>query len=172
MKTNTIVITAPQKETPKELAVKQPRLFLAGTIDMGISIDWQKKAAKALEDLPVTLFNPRRTHWNRNWIQSARSVHSKLKEQILWELKHMEKADIVAVWLAPKSQSPITLLEIGLHARSGKMIIGCPYTFWRAANIYVTAARYRVPVVCNWREFIDTLRKRIGEFSSNISNKK
>lgn len=35
-------------------------VFLAGTIEMGNSVDWQAKAIRRLQDMPINIFNPRR----------------------------------------------------------------------------------------------------------------
>ena len=53
----------------------------------------------------------------------------------------------------PETKSPITLLELGLHVRGGKLIIGCPPGFWRRGNIEVVAARYGVPLHETWESF-------------------
>jgi hypothetical protein len=58
----------------------------------------------------------------------------------------MEKADHILMVFLPGSQSPITLLELGLHARSGKLIVVCTPGFYRYDNVRITCERYGVPV--------------------------
>src|SRR3546814_5771597 len=59
----------------------------------------------------------------------------------------LESADIIVMLLAPGSQSPISLLETGLHARGGKLILLCPEGFWRKGNVDITADRYGIEQV-------------------------
>jgi len=62
------------------------------------------------------------------------------------------------VWFAPASRAPITLLELGLHARSGKLVVGCPPEFWRRGNVEAVSARFAIPLVADWNEFVATVR--------------
>ena len=55
------------------------------------------------------------------------------------------------------SQSPITLLELGLHARSGKLLVVCTPGFYRYDNVRITCARYGVPVYGSIDEAIEAL---------------
>ena len=48
---------------------ERPSIFLAGTIDMGNSIDWQTETIKRLADRDVNVFNPRRDGWDSSWVQ-------------------------------------------------------------------------------------------------------
>ena len=57
------VITSPApllQEDPR------PRIFLAGSINMGATRDWQAEFAAALADLDVIVLNPRRADWDRS----------------------------------------------------------------------------------------------------------
>jgi len=40
-----------------------------------------------------------------------------------WELNALNEADKIVVFIDPETKSPITLLEIGLHAESRKMCV-------------------------------------------------
>ena len=59
---------------PAILVPSNVSVFLAGTIDMGHSIDWQQKfidqanKEETLDD--VVVFNPRRKSWDHTWAQS------------------------------------------------------------------------------------------------------
>jgi hypothetical protein len=61
----------------------------------------------------------------------------------------------------PETKSPITLLELGLHARSGKLVVGCPHGFWRRGNIEVVCARFGVPLFAEWDAFVAAVRARL-----------
>lgn len=89
-------------------------VFLAGTIDNGNSIDWQKEVTEKIRDFDITILNPRRDDWGSTKVQS---IHNpQFKEQVEWELSALEKANIIFMMFLEKSLSPITLLELGLFA--------------------------------------------------------
>ena len=77
--------------------------------------------------------------------------------QVNWELEHMEKADYILMVFLDGSSSPITLLELGLHARSGKLLVVCTPGFYRYDNVRLTCARYGVPVYGSIDEAIEAL---------------
>jgi len=119
-------------------------VFLAGSIEMGVAEDWQTKIASDLEDIPVTLFNPRRDSWDPTWEQSINNPE--FRYQVTWEMNMMELADIIFLYLLPETKSPISLLELGKHADSGKMIVCCPDGFWRKGNVEIVCARHGIPL--------------------------
>ena len=51
------------------------------------------------------------------------------------------------MYFAPKSRAPIRLLELGLFARSGRLIVCCGDGFWRRGNVEVVCARNGVPML-------------------------
>jgi len=125
-------------------------VFLAGSIEMGAAEDWQTKLT-ALLDGELIVLNPRRDEWDASWRQSIQEP--KFREQVEWELDGLDRADVIAMWFAAETRSPITLLELGLHARGGKLIIGCPPGFWRRGNIEVVSARYGISLHATWDAF-------------------
>ncbi|MBA2544992.1 MAG: nucleoside 2-deoxyribosyltransferase domain-containing protein [Deltaproteobacteria bacterium] len=128
-------------------------VFLAGSIEMGAAEDWQTRLAAALVARvgEIVVLNPRRDEWDASWRQSIEEP--KFREQVEWELDGLERADVIAMWFAAGTKSPITLLELGLHARGGKLIVGCPDGFWRRGNIEVVCARYGAPLYAAWEPF-------------------
>lgn len=48
------------------------------------------------------------------------------------------------MYFAPGSQSPISLLEFGLYARTNKLMVICPDGFWRKGNVDIMSERYQV----------------------------
>ncbi len=135
------------------------RVFLGGSIEMGKAIDWQKEVIKALSDQPLIFVNPRRDDWNSSWEQSI--DNPEFFEQVAWELKSLEQADFIVMFLDPATLSPITLMEIGLHARSGKMIVCCSKGFWRKGNVDIVGKLYDYPVVETIEEIIEAIRKQL-----------
>lgn len=118
------------------------RVFLAGTIDMGNSSDWQNTLISRLSDdryqnLNITIYNPRR--------DKEFNVDDQ-EEQIRWELNHLDKADVILVNILPDSKSPITLMEIGLYANSGKLVVVCPKEFYRYDNVRIVCEKYNIPL--------------------------
>ena len=126
-------------------------VFLAGSIEMGRATDWQAALTGCLPDHVVVL-NPRRDEWDASWRQSI--DEPRFREQVEWELDGLDRADVIAMWFDPETRSPITLLELGLHARSGKLIVGCPEGFWRRGNIEVVCSRFGVPLFPAWDAFV------------------
>ncbi len=120
-------------------------VFLAGSIALGQAEPWQAEVEASLAHLDAVILNPRRDGWDAGWPQDAE--HPELRAQIEWELGGLERADLVAMYFAPATQAPITLLELGLLARSGRLVVCCPPGFWRRANVEVTCRRYGVPTV-------------------------
>jgi len=134
-------------------------IFLAGTIDNGDSVDWQSEVTKSLAGLDVLILNPRRDEWDSTWEQSI--TNPKFKEQVEWELDGLDSVDIIFLYFAPNSKSPISLLELGLYASSKKIIIVCPEDFWRLGNIEVVADRYQIPLFNNLNDGLTTLRQTV-----------
>ena len=150
-------------------------IFLAGSIEQGKAENWQDRLIKDIESLQLpdnlqqnhswrsslSIYNPRRPDWDPNLPQDA--INAKLKEQINWELDHLEKADIICLYLDPNTTSPISLLELGIHIRSGKLVVCCPPGFYRKANVDLTCRKYGVEVSTNYKEFYQKLKEKIIE---------
>jgi len=135
-------------------------VFLAGTIDNGQSIDWQSSVEKSLSDLDILILNPRRDKWDSSWKQSINNPM--FKEQVEWELDGLERVNQIFIYFAAHSKSPITLLELGLHASKENVTIVCPQGFWRRGNIEVIAYRYNIPLYETLSEGIASLREKIA----------
>jgi hypothetical protein len=134
------------------------RVFLGGSIEMGKAIDWQKEIIETLKDEPIIFLNPRRTE-DSSWEQKI--TNPQFFEQVTWELKSLEQSDFIVMFIDPATLSPITLMEIGLHAKSGKMIVCCPEGFWRKGNVDVVGHVYGYPVVETLEEVITAIKERV-----------
>ena len=128
------------QSNPTKLSV-----FLAGTIDNGASIDWQQELIKLLADNDnIVLYNPRKASWDKNAGPEA------VEKQVLWELEMQDKVDLVIMNILPGSQSPICLLELGLHLGHEKpLILACSEGYGRHPNVRVTAKQYDVDIMDN-----------------------
>jgi hypothetical protein len=145
--------------TPLPASLAGPSVFLAGSIAMGQAGPWQAELERALSDAPITILNPRRDDWDAAWPQ--RADHPQFREQVTWELAAQERADLIVMYFAPDTQAPITLLELGLFARSGRLAVCCPAGFWRKGNVDIVCERYGVPQVASLGDLIDHIHRRL-----------
>lgn len=136
------------------------KIFLGGSIDMGNTENWQNNIEKELEQYNVVLLNPRRNDWNKDW--KPVSSDTNFRKQVLWELNALEASDIIIMYFAPGSQSPVSLLEYGLYARTGKLMVVCPDGFWRKGNVDIVSERYDIKTFGTMAELIETLKSRIA----------
>ena len=128
------------------LAASRLTAFLSGSIEMGRAEQWQERLVQMWRDLGVpdlVVLNPRRDDWDNSWEQSI--TDTRFFGQVQWELAGMEVADVVPIYFSPETKAPITLLEFGLYARSGKAIVCCPDGFYRKGNVDIVCNRYHVP---------------------------
>ena len=156
-----LTITSPN---PLPAADGRPRVFLAGSIDNGRASNWQAEVSAALANAGVVLLNPRRANWNPAW--QADAEEPEFVRQVRWELQALEQADIVLMYFAPGSQSPVTLLEMGLHARSGKLLVAAPEGFWRKGNVDITADHYGVPRFASLPALVEATRMRLNALAA------
>lgn len=120
-------------------------IFLAGTIEMGKSDDWQQKVVRYFKEaFTTTILNPRRDEWDDSWKQEF--DNPEFFKQVSWELDAMDKADIIIMNLLPDSKSPISLLELGLYAKSRKIFVCCPDEFYRSGNVQIVCNKYNIPL--------------------------
>jgi len=157
------VFTPPQIPTPKKHRFDGKNIFLSGTIDMGTPdvLDWQAEAIKLLEEKyknwteEVTVLNPRREDWDPAW--GTQFEQPEAFQQMTWELDQMEASDIIIMNILPNSKSPITLLELGLFAKSGKLRVICPKEFYRSGNVHMICYRNNIPLYDTLEECIKSI---------------
>lgn len=148
-----ILYTAPEEYDRWEHS-KTAKVFIAGTIEQGASRDWQQEVIDRLDDLDVVVFNPRRTNWDPTWPQDA--SFAPFREQVEWELDRLDDSDLILLSLMEGTKSPISLLELGLHANYGKLIVHCDPGFWRRGNVEIVCQRFNIPS-------FDTLNEAVGQ---------
>lgn len=153
---NKCVIYPPQNIAKRDFSKKS--IFLAGTIDMGNSVDWQEETCvnivKNYGDR-FTIFNPRRKDWDSSWQQEYQNPN--FFQQVNWELGALEAADAIIVFFAAGSQSPITLMELGLYANSGKCLVVCEDGFWRKGNVEIVCDNYNIPMYESIKDAVNQL---------------
>jgi hypothetical protein len=118
---------------PLTFDARLPSVFLAGSIEMGQAGPWQAEVEHAFAADPVVVLNPRRDEWDASWEQSLRDA--RFRGQVEWELDAQERATAVLAYFDPATKAPVTLLELGLFARSGKVVVCCPAGYWRKGNV-------------------------------------
>ena len=133
----------PRMGEPSEDEIKSGdyvTIFLAGTIDMGNSENWQAALVETFSSNEgrYILYNPRRDTFT--------NTPDEMEYQVNWELDHLEKSQIIIMNILGSSKSPVTLLEMGLFMKSGKLLVACEPDYYRHANVRLTCARYNVPL--------------------------
>ena len=135
------------------------KVFLAGSIEMGKAEDWQTKVTKGLsghDNESYVVFNPRRDDWDSSWEQKIEN--DQFREQVEWELTALDEADIIVMYFDPNTMSPISLLELGLYAASGKLVVYCPEGFWRKGNVDVVCKKYDIKQATDIENLINIVR--------------
>lgn len=150
----------------KDVAV---RIFLAGSIEMGKAKEWQQEVIDIFQDFNsnVLIFNPRAGDWDDTWEPVA--SNKMFRDQVEWELAGLEHADIILMYIQPDTKSPISLMELGLFARTGKMLVCCPEGFWRKGNVDVVCNEYNVEQVDTYDEFLLVCRSLAWEYAPAYS---
>lgn len=132
-----------------------PKIFLAGSINMGGAPDWQAQVIKYIKeiwtDCDVTVYNPRRTGAFTSEME---------EEQVAWEACKLQNADFILMHLvAGGGLSPISLLELGLYMRDEKLYLSIEEDYPRK---YVTSIHYALSganIMSNFpNESVDRMR--------------
>ncbi|KAF2112493.1 hypothetical protein BDV96DRAFT_454669, partial [Lophiotrema nucula] len=136
-------------------------LFLAGSIEMGKAIAWQRDMCNRMQHLPITIANPRRGYWDPK--AKPQPNDEGFRRQVQWELAALEKADVICFFFDVKTMSPVTMMELGLWAKSKKIVVCCGDGFWRRGNVHITCERYEVPCVDDYSEMVYEVKKMLRE---------
>ncbi|KAL6706853.1 hypothetical protein ACN47E_004996 [Coniothyrium glycines] len=154
---------------PEAPTYRKFSVFTAGSIEMGKAVQWQKRMALELSPYPITVNNPRRGHWDPNATQEAKN--DAFRQQVEWELSALEQADVICFFFDVNTMSPVTMLELGLWASSGKVIVCCDKRFWRAGNVHIVCGRYGIPCVDTFAELpgaiVDMLKAKGMQIADN-----
>lgn len=154
------VLRSPDKG---DLSNGKVSIFLGGTIELGKARDWQSELIQWFNTRDcadhILLINPRRAEWNADWPINDPEF-PQLKEQINWELAHQDEADLVVYFLADKTMSPITLLEIGTFSDKKPIICAEP-DYLRRANVRLTSEYAGWDYCEDWNEWLDRIERRI-----------
>jgi len=147
------VIKAPEKDVDRKTGV-----FLSGSITNQTK-GWRAEIENALTSYDVYIYNPLRPDWDSSWERNVDD--SKFYNQIAWELNALQAADIIFIYFDSDALAPITLLELGLYARSEKLIVCCPDGYWRKGNVEIVCERFRIPFFDDFEDAIEELKRSI-----------
>ncbi|KAH9907274.1 hypothetical protein F4778DRAFT_529546 [Xylariomycetidae sp. FL2044] len=151
------VIFAPSREPVRGSS----SVFLAGTTSKTNERDWREVVSESLAELPLTIYNPLRTDWDSSWKEEI--TFQPYREQVEWELDMQEAADMIVVYFHPSTQAPISLLELGLCAKSGKAIVVCLEGYEKRGNVQIVCQKYRVQMVESVDGLKDAILKKLGK---------
>ncbi|WP_108869188.1 nucleoside 2-deoxyribosyltransferase domain-containing protein [Aquimarina aquimarini] len=147
-------------EAPEEVNINnQFSVFLAGSIEGDKATKWQDIIIQNLTKEEIVILNPRRLSWDSSWKQEISNPI--FKEQVTWELQALEQADMIIMYFDKTTKSPITLLELGLFAKSKKLTVCCPKGFWRKGNVDIVCEHYNIKQVDTIEELIEKVKKEL-----------
>jgi len=140
-------------------------IFLGGSISDNKADPWQEKITKEIEKIDkdniITILNPRRDNWDSSWKNTPEDKN--FNEQVLWELNCQEECDWIIYYIDPKTQSPITLMEIGAFGMfedcEKHILVCCPDGFWKKGNVEVFCNRYEIPLFTTFDELVNAIRE-------------
>ena len=144
---------------PARPMLDRPSVILYGSIESNPTNDWQTHIATSLLDLPVIIINPRCDTWDDTWVEDVSDV--RFKEQVEWEMDHAKSADVIVFYFKPDTLTPITLLELGMYAGTGKAIVCCPNGFYKKGNVQIVCARYGIELLETLEELELTVRTKL-----------
>lgn len=124
-------------ETPLD---NTPIVFLGGTIDDGVAVDWQDEISKKFEDYynnNIIVCNPRRKNWNKN------ATQTEMYNQIKWERHMQQNSSFILYNFLPGSVSPITLMELGEH-KDKDCFVCCSPLYWKFENVALFCFHYNI----------------------------
>lgn len=159
MKLDKVSVKSKVCKPPKDDYKHRFSIFLAGSIEMGKAEDWQTKVEKAVEAYPINVYNPRRDDWDDSWKQSMSDEN--FAGQVAWEFEHLGESDIIFLYFDPTTKSPISMMELGLFAKSKPIIVVCPDGFWRKGNIEYVCDQFDLPLFNDLKSGIKELQKRL-----------
>jgi hypothetical protein len=153
-------------KAPNAYTVDRPVIFLGGAIEQGKAENWQERVVNALTELNVIFLNPRRDDWDSSWVQSIED--HRFRQQVEWELAGQDLANLcIYVFGSDEEQAkltkaPVTLLELGLQAKTQQVLVCCPKGYYRKGNIDIVCKKYNVPLYENLNDLIGAIRTKFS----------
>lgn len=147
------VITAPSRQP-----INSPAVILLGSIT---TPSWRTALCISLQDLPITILDPSRDDWDSSWIESP--SFEPFREQVEWELEHARAATIVAIYFDPKTQAPVSLMELGMWGtiKGENVVVCCPEGFWKRGYVQMVSKSLGVKFCETPMELEKTVREKM-----------
>jgi hypothetical protein len=139
--------------------VKRTSVILYGGIQPEPA--WQTSLTTSLSDLPIDILDPRRDDWDKTWVEDI--SFPKFREQVEWEIDYAKIADFIVFYFPPGALTPVALLELGLHAGTGKAIVCCPEGFYKRGNVQIVCMKYGVDLLDSLDDLKEKVRTRLME---------
>lgn len=153
------VFTAPEKWDKNWFT--QSTIFLGGTIEQGTATNWQQTVIDSFNGTDVTILNPRRAKWNASLPQDP-TPGTEFHTQVTWEIDAQNISDLIIYNFEADSKSPITLLELGLYATSGGVVVCCPKTYWRYGNVKIVCDLHGIPIFETLEELCEHVKSKFS----------
>ena len=112
-------------------------IFLAGSMDFNSESNWRKRVINEFNK-DYNFFDP--TITNHDTL-----TNSQMEKHIQWELAALELSDKVLLNFLSVSESPISLIELGMYVKTTKLIVVCPDKFYKSRYIKTLCATYATP---------------------------
>jgi hypothetical protein len=156
------IINAPAKYNPELSGVT---VYLAGVVDRAVTEDWRDQITTALGKLrlsfDITVFNPKRNDWDEGWIPEMNNPQ--FSEQVNWELDALNISKWIIVYFKKNAQAPVSILEFGMYADSGRLLVCCEGGFWKKGNIDIICSRKNIPA-------FETMQQLTGHLVNKLMN--
>lgn len=151
------VIHAP--DTPKNFP--RPSIFLAGTTTpLPDGENWRENLINRLANSKITFLDPTRKDWDDTWKEDASD--QRWAGQVDWEMKMRETADIVAVFFHGSTLAPISLLELGLSAKSGNVIVCAMPGYQKRGYVEAVCKLHKCTFVTSEEELVSAVKEKFG----------
>ena len=110
--------------------------FLAGSMDTINPVNWRSIVISEGKN-HVEFLDP--TNANHDAL-----TDQEMRDHIKWEHDAMELSDLILMNFLPNARSPISLVELGLNARSSKLMVVCPDEFYQKRYVECLCNRFDI----------------------------
>lgn len=76
-------------------------------------------------------------------------------------MDHAGIADVIAFYFPAGTLTPVTLLELGMYAATGKVVVCCPKGFYKRGNVQIVCARYGIALLETLDDLSEKVRTRL-----------
>jgi hypothetical protein len=135
-------------------------IFIGGSINKNeLGVSFQDRVIESVQNKPYIFYNPKSDEFKQSF------VNIQFKERFEWELNALKESDIILMYFDKNTKSPICLLELGLFASSGKLIVCCENDFSEKEKVDMICEMYGIKLVDTIDSLINVLNDgEIDEF--------